>query len=56
MPKICGLEAAKILRLMQENGQIIGDPKIVLLTGEDQMLSNDLAVTVFDQIIIKPIK
>lgn len=56
MPKLSGIQTAKIIRKMQANGSLIGKPKIVLLTGDEHQLEDIETKKVFDEVIIKPIK
>eukprot|EP00347_Sterkiella_histriomuscorum_P000322 403376324 len=55
MPVMSGIEATKELRKIQEEQQNLRIGKIVLLTGDESMITNDKYQQLFDDIILKPI-
>eukprot|EP00347_Sterkiella_histriomuscorum_P002212 403369038 len=56
MPKLNGIETAKIIRKQQSTGQMSSQPQVVLLTGDESILQDQEYLQVFDKIMIKPIK
>eukprot|EP00347_Sterkiella_histriomuscorum_P013635 403363966 len=55
MPVMNGIEATIKLRKLQEQNQSYHFGRIVLLTGDEQMISNTQYQRLFDDIILKPI-
>lgn len=50
-----GIDAANKIRIMQESGMMSKQTRLVLLTGDEHMLTNEKYINLFDDVILKPI-
>ncbi|CDW80514.1 sensor kinase [Stylonychia lemnae] len=55
MPVMNGIDACKEIRIMQQNDLMSKLTRIVLLTGDESMLTKDEYINLFDDVILKPI-
>ncbi|CDW85931.1 sensor kinase [Stylonychia lemnae] len=55
MPVMNGIDACKEIRIMQQKEVMSRQTRIVLLTGDESMLTKDEYINLFDDVILKPI-